>query len=323
MQRVLNAIEQLGYKRDVTAANLARNRSYDFVFLLPAEAGGIFDALRAAIQREIGKQADERANISIIGIRAFDTEHLAQALEGCKGRNLSGVCLVAIEGPRVRAAIQALRADGVKVVTLVTDIQEECRDAYIGLDNHSAGRTAAQVMALAHRAGGTILPIAGSLDTSDHAQRISGFMEVIPDHITVLPVIQTYDRAADVAQAVRDAIASNPNLSGIYSVGAGHSGLFAALGAVKKRRPVVAVHDLLAQVRTALNAGLIDFVIDQQPDRQVSMAVDTMKTLSDGEPLASELGMITPTVHFQGNLPPVATGTVRSGTGTPLNLYSR
>ena len=306
--RVMTAIDQLGYKRDVTAANLARGRSYDFVFLIPSQAGAFFDELRAAVRREANGRINERIVVSLEEVRAFDTDGLADALEACRGRNLAGVCLVAINGPRVHAAVQALRSEGIVVLTLVADTQADSRDAYIGLDNRAAGRTAGRLMALANRGGGTVLPIAGSMDAADHAQRHAGFMDVVQDTVTVLPVIETLDRATDVADAVRETLKTHPNLSGIYSIGAGHNGLLAALGGISGPRPVVVLHDLAAHVRTALTDGLIDAVIDQKPAAQIALALDAMKSLSDGDPLPTGFGTIVPSLYLQDNLPPIHTG---------------
>ena len=309
--RVMTAIDQLGYKRDVTAANLARGRSYDFVFLIPSQAGAFFNELRAAVRREAHVRINDRIAITLEEVRAFDADRLADALEACRDRNLAGVCLVAINSTRVRAAVQALRANGVVVLTLVADTQAGSRDAYIGLDNLAAGRTAGRLMSLANRDGGVVLPIAGSLDAVDHAQRYTGFLEVLPKAVTVLPLIETFDRSEDVAEAVRKTINSHPNLSGIYSIGAGHNGLLAALGGISDtayRRPVVILHDLVDHVRTALNGGLIDAVIDQKPDDQIAMALDAMKSLSDGDPLPPNFGTIVPSLYFQDNLPPVHAG---------------
>jgi LacI family transcriptional regulator len=302
--RVTNAIDQLGYKRDVTAANLARGRSYDFVFLIPSHAGAFFDELRASVEREAQLRAHERITISLEEIRAFDTDHIVQALDACMTREISGVCLVAVNCPRVRIAVQNLRAKGVVVLTLVADIQADSRDAYIGLDNVAAGRTAGRLMALSHRQGGVVLPIAGILNAVDHADRYKGFLDVIPQTVTVLPVVQTFDAPNSVEAAVRSAMTTHPGLSGIYSIGAGHSGLFAALSLFPKIRPTVIIHDLVDHVRTALTVGLIDAVIDQKPDHQVTLALGAMKSLSDGDPLPTGFGTIVPSLYLQDNLPP-------------------
>jgi LacI family transcriptional regulator len=52
---------------------------------------------------------------------------------------------------------------------------------------------------------------------------------------------------------------------------------------------------------------LVDAIIDQKPDHQIAMALDTMKSLSDGDPLPPSFGAIVPALYLQDNLPPVST----------------
>ena len=48
VQRVRQAIEDLGYRRDITAANLSRRRSYRFAAWIPQGDHGFFSAIRRA-----------------------------------------------------------------------------------------------------------------------------------------------------------------------------------------------------------------------------------------------------------------------------------
>ena len=57
-----------------------------------------------------------------------------------------GVATIALDHPRVRAAIDDLAARGVAVVTLVSDVPSSRRLHYVGIDNPAAGRTAATLM---------------------------------------------------------------------------------------------------------------------------------------------------------------------------------
>lgn len=65
---------------------------------------------------------------------------------GRRGRTSDGVLLEAPDDPEVAAAIRRLTARGVPVVTLVTDVRDSGRAAYVGLDNAAAGATAAYLL---------------------------------------------------------------------------------------------------------------------------------------------------------------------------------
>src|SRR4029077_17260784 len=57
-----------------------------------------------------------------------------------------GVILKAPEAPEVNAAVLRLSEAGIPVVTLVSDLPFSKRVAYVGMDNRSAGATAAYLV---------------------------------------------------------------------------------------------------------------------------------------------------------------------------------
>ena len=87
---------------------------------------------------------------------------------------------IALDHPRVRAAIDDLAARDVAVVTLVSDAPSSRRLHYVGIDNPAAGRTAATLMGrfLSGRKG-AVGVIAGSLALRDHAERQFGFHQIL------------------------------------------------------------------------------------------------------------------------------------------------
>ena len=91
-----------------------------------------------------------------------------------------GVATIALDHPRVRAAIDDLAARGVAVVTLVSDAPSSRRLHYVGIDNPAAGRTAATLMGRFLRGRkGAVGVIAGSLALRDHAERQFGFHQIL------------------------------------------------------------------------------------------------------------------------------------------------
>ncbi|XHE56357.1 LacI family DNA-binding transcriptional regulator [Phaeobacter sp. BS34] len=307
--RVRAAIADLGYQRDITAANLSRRRRYRFAVLMPAAQEGFFATLHADLEQEVAARSQARQQITLTQVPPFDAAALTCALEACAAEGYDGVCLVAVQDPSVDAALTRLRAQGVAVVTLVADSAAQARDTYVGIDNRSAGRTADDLMRLAHRGGaaaqGQILPITGSLNARDHADRYAGFCDVVSADLRILPPLETGDDPDILEQALCRALRANPDISGIYNLGAGISGLISALaGTQQDDRPVVISHELCAATRDAVAQGLIDAVIDQKPAQEITAALAALVALSDGQPVDPLAGQITPAVHFKHNMPP-------------------
>src|SRR5256885_10696879 len=67
-------------------------------------------------------------------------------LDAIARRGSRGVILKAPEAPEVNAAVLRLTAAGIPVVTLVSDLPFSKRVAYAGMDNRSAGATAAYLV---------------------------------------------------------------------------------------------------------------------------------------------------------------------------------
>ncbi|NPD14612.1 LacI family DNA-binding transcriptional regulator [Xinfangfangia sp. D13-10-4-6] len=307
-RRVLQAIETLGYERDLHAANLSRGRIYHFRFLLPGGDHSFFRALRQAVEAEASLRRIDRIRFSLTEVPTLDSDALARALEELP-RDCDAVAVVATETPRISAAIAALSAAHIPVVTLVGDAAADIRAAYVGIDNIIAGRTAGRLMRIAHMARpatdpGLILPIIGAMSARDHRDRLMGAKAVLDGSgQQLLEAVVVDDRHDLMRQRVTAALAKTPAISGIYSIGAGNRGLIDILARISGPRPFVIMHDLTPTTRAGLESGLVDAVIDQKPAQEIALAVDVMKALADGRELPDPARDITPTIYVKDNLP--------------------
>ena len=129
--------------------------------------------------------------------------------------------------------IDELMAAGVHVVTLVSDVPSSHRARYVGIDNVAAGRTAGALLGrfIGPRKGKIGL-VAGSLALSDHTDRFIGLSRVIASEFPDLEVLRPLEGRDDDATNQRlteRLLAEEPDLVGIYNIGAGTSGIATAL----------------------------------------------------------------------------------------------
>jgi LacI family transcriptional regulator len=241
-EKVEQAISELGYVRDLAAANLAKGRTYSFCFILPANDNSFMVRLREEVQEAILHSAVERTQIEIIDVSAFDPDALVSAIDEVLVRKPDGVAMVAVDAPDVRVAVDRLKKAGIPVVTLVSDLSASSRDHFSGIDNSAAGRTAANLMGrFLRKVDGRVAILAGSMLVRDHRERLEGFLAVLAEdfpRVAILPVIEAQDDPATVEAMVRETLRRFPDLSGIYSLGAGNRGLIRVLkGLDPARRP--------------------------------------------------------------------------------------
>lgn len=326
VDRVQAAIQSLGYERDLHAANLSRRRMYRFCFVLPKADHSFFHALRDAVDREQVLRKTDRIVISVIEIPALDADALAEVLEG-KKITCDCLAVVAIEAPRVTAAVAALRNRGVAVVTLVSDAAPEARAAYVGIDNVVAGRTAGRLLRIANAARqGAILPVLGSMHARDHRERLEGAVAVLTKELPamrLLPALAVEDKPDLMRARAGSALASNPDIAGIYSIGAGNRGLIDLLQELPTPRPFVVLHELTPISRSGLERGLVDAVIDQKPAQEVARAIDVMKAIADDREWHDPAHDITPTIFLKDNLPVSGTARMEEPNERMAQRYSR
>lgn len=263
-QRVLRAARELGYL-PVEGQIRMPARPARLEFLLPIGTSGFMRELASSLC-EVAAEQPLVASCKVVRLAGIGPDALLPALEDLSlGTN--GVGVVTIDTPKSRHAIRRLCESGVRVVTIASDVLSTPRSAYIGVDNRAAGRTAAQIMALAAagRAGSVALFV-GSRAFHGHQEREWGFQALLgasAPHLEILPAIETGEDSERARAATADLLRQTDDLFGIYCVGAGRTGVVEAVRDHGGRRPFVVLHDLTEQSRGWLVDDLVDVVIDQ------------------------------------------------------------
>ncbi|MGV1789876.1 LacI family DNA-binding transcriptional regulator [Rhizobium sp. A37_96] len=307
-EKVEAAIREIGYIRDVAAANLAKGRVYPLVFIVPTGDNSFMHGLRFEVHQATLRASIERTDIRIVEVPAFDVPALVAALDTLQGQDIAGVALVATDAPEVRAAVDRLVSERIPVVTLVSDLSDSNRHHYAGIDNIAAGRTAARLLGrfLGGREG-EITVLAGSMLVRDHRERLQGFSAVMAAEfpkLRLLPVLEGRDASERTRSLVSKALSENTEIIGIYNLGAGNRGLIAALKAVRPERGLtVVVHELTQHTRAALIDGTIDAVLNQDAGHEVRSAIRIMKATADGQAVIADQERIRLDIFLKDNLP--------------------
>ena len=313
VERVNGAIATLGYVRDVSAANLARQRHYQLALFLPAGDGEFVRALARAIERTAPTARIERTDLDVRFHPPGDPHALVRALDALEPATTDGVAVMAPETPHVRDAITRLKALGIAVVALVSDLPSTGRDRFVGIDNVAAGRTAGALLGrfVGPRDGTRprrVLVLAGSTQARDGVERRLGFDRIMAERfpeLEVLPSLEGHDDPSLIARVVEAALGARPDIAGVYSLGTEHEALLEALvrRGLAGRVPVL-VHELTPHARRALLAGTVDAVITQDPGHVIRSALRVLRANSDGLGLDATQEIIRIEVVLRENLPP-------------------
>lgn len=307
VEHVQAVVERLGYRPDPAAARLARKTRAQLVFVLPSGTNTFVDMLDKQVQAVAAWLAEQRAAAIVQRVDAFSPDALARHLAGLSDR-CDAVVVMGQDHPRVRAAIDDLVAHGVVVITLVSDVPGSRRSRFVGIDNVTAGRTAASL--LGRFVGGRVGSVGivmGSRALRDHAERLFGFEQVMAaeyPRLRLLPAIEGHDLSQRTEPLVAKLLQRVPDVVGLYSIGAGNRGIQAALERSGRAERIVWIcHELTPHARQALLTGVADAVINQDGGHEVRSACRLALAALSGERVLPDQERIRIDIFLRDNLP--------------------
>jgi len=307
IDKVSQAIKELGYVRDTAAANLARQRQYRLVFLLPNTKNEFVAALHAQIAVQQVQLSYERTVIEPLKVPPFDPDAICLKLDELDSNEVDGVAVFGPETPSVCEAVKRARERGIAVIALVSDLPSSERDHFVGIDNIAAGRTAAQLMGRFVGGEGQVLVISGSRLARDHMERRSGFDALAQTEFPELEIATSIEGRDDpvlIKELLPDVFKTNPDIKGIYSSASGDLGLIEYLKeSCLDQKLVVIAHELTPLSRAALKDGTFDVVINQDSGHLVRSAVRLLRATSDASPYSEEEERVHIDIHLKENMP--------------------
>ena len=308
IEKVQAAIDKLGYVRDTAAANLARQKTYSFVFVLPDWKGQFLASLEQGIAETVANARHDRTELRTIRVPNRDHTQLARTLAALDPEETDGLAIMAKETPLVRDAISDLRTRGIPVVSLVSDQPNSDRDHFVGIDNVAAGRTAGTLLGrfIGGRKG-KVLVVITNKQSRDMIERRHGFDQVMSDafpDLEPLPSVEGQEDPAHTEQVTLRALEAHPDAVGVYSVGASVKGIARAIAAAGlPDRPVLVDHELTENSAALLRDGAIDAVITQNTGHLARSALRVLRAKCDNTPVIESQETIRIDIVIRENLP--------------------
>jgi LacI family transcriptional regulator len=192
-------------------------------------------------------------------------QEMAKVLDTIARRGSRGVILKAPEAPEVNAAVLRLAEAGIPVVTLVTDLPFSKRVAYVGMDNRSAGATAAYLInQWLHTEDSRILVALSRTVFRGEEEREIGFRSAIRErwpHRALAEITDSDGLDTSVYRLALGALDRHPDIDAVYSIGGGNRAILDAFDARHRRCRAFIAHDLDADNRELLEAGRLSAVL--------------------------------------------------------------
>lgn len=231
------------------------------------------DAFRAAIEAELPAFAPAMLRARFHLWEAGSTTQMADVLAKIRGSH--GVILKAQDAPEVVEAVDRLVGSGVPVVTYTTDVPSSSRCAYVGIDNHGAGATAAYFVNqwLGERSSGVLITVSRTTFRGE-GEREVGFRSALRGSGREVVEVSGSDGIDQTNERlVLDALGRHPGVEAVYSPGGGNAATVAAFEKLGRVCRVFIAHDLDADNRRLLREGRLSAVLhnDLRADARLAM----------------------------------------------------
>ncbi|WP_321794708.1 LacI family DNA-binding transcriptional regulator [Caballeronia sp. J97] len=244
-----------------------------------------------------------RTHLSEQNEAASSIEHLNRIAK----HGSAGVILKAPDEPAVHEAVQRLAAAKIPTVTFVTDLPTSNRIAFVGLDNRSAGATAAYLVSGWSACATPVLVVLSKPYMLGQKERTSGFRETLASLSPKREVVEFMDTEGrdDAAQVkVAEILKARPELQSVYCPGGQYIGPLTAFERIGRKPVAFVSHELDDYSRQSLRTRRLSAVLhyDLHADlRRACRMLLQAKGILPGTPqtVLSQVQVVTPF-----NIPP-------------------
>jgi LacI family transcriptional regulator len=234
-------------------------------------------AVKAALEQELPSLRPAVVRSRFDFREKGEPGEIVVALDAIARRGSRGVILKAPEAPEVNAAVLRLSEAGIPVVTLVSDLPFSKRVAYVGMDNRSAGATAAYLVNqwLGDSPGSPGSPGSPARDSRilvalsrsvfrGEEEREIGFRSAIRErwpHRRLTEITDSDGLDTSVYELVLGVLDQHADIEAVYSIGGGNRAILGAFDARQRPCRAFIAHDLDRDNRDLLQAGRLSAVL--------------------------------------------------------------
>ena len=284
--RVNQAIEKIGFTRNLAAASLARGKNFRFLFLLPRRGDLFLQELIAQIYEANSAFAAEMIRVEVVPISDDDPYKIAQLLAAYEPDMVDGIAIMAAETPQTRDAKARLIERGIEAVSFISGPGTSDNVHFVGIDNRAAGATAGRLMGRFSSARtGKILVIAETMLARDSLERRLGFDAVINTdypRLIVLPSLETYGDSDRAARIIGASFANHPDIVGVYVPSSeSRLPLTHLANQMITQKQVIVAHERTTYNEDGLRSDQIDALITQDTGHLVRSAIRILRAKCD------------------------------------------
>jgi ribose transport system substrate-binding protein len=268
------------------------DKVYDFAIVPKSLNNPYFDLARDGCMAEAKKLGDVKCTYT--GPVTQDAAAEVQTVEDLITRRVDGIAISVADEGSIQRVIARARQAGIPVITFDADAPNSQRQAYVGTDNYTLGKTLGEQLIKAHPTPGSYAIISGGPAAQNLAQRVDGAREVLKaagwTEVGGSPTFCNDDSALGMQQ-LNDLATGNPNLAAVVMVGGwplftenAYSSFYKAhKAAIDSGKLTIVSADTLPAELSELSKGEVAALVGQQPYAMGAKAMEILQALSQGK----------------------------------------
>jgi ABC-type sugar transport system substrate-binding protein len=220
------------------------------------------------------------------------------AIENYVQQKVDAIIILAIDVNGVKPALQTAKDAGVPVIAVDAVIPDGPQDVQIGVDNKGAGAEIGKYFVdyvNKNMGGKAEVGIVGALNSAIQNLRLDGFTGALTGSagIQVVATVDGRNIQDNALTAAENLITGNPTMNAVYATG--EPALIGAISAVTSQNAMDKVKvfgwDLTAQAIQAIDEGWLVAVVQQDPETEGKVAVESAVKLIAKQPVEKQINV--------------------------------
>ncbi len=240
-------------------------RRFKFVVITHATAVPFFVPVRKGAE-DAGRLLG--ADVTYTGPAGFDIQRQVEFMKSAIAQKVDGIACTLPDPTAFNDVVQEAMSKGIPVIAINADAPDSGRLAYIGQGNYEAGRSMGNEIVKLLPGGGDVILGIHTAGAENLEARIKGVKDVLDARGRFrYRVVATGTDLVKAESLLGSALQANPNVKGMFGV-EDVTGI--AIGHIIERQRLKGKvsgggFDLVADILNAIEAGYMQFTIDQQP----------------------------------------------------------
>lgn len=268
-QKILEIARGLDYRPNIIGKTLASKERVKLGIVLTPAYNPFIGEMLKGIEAARQEYAIYNIDISVQMLSTLEPAEQISILNTLRDNGVRGIAVFPIDSGQVRRLVNSFGDDGIAIVTVNSKIDGINNMCFVGQDHKKGGRAAAGLLDKILPLGGDVGVIISSYHLMCHKDRLNGFRGRLPDKLSIAEVQENQDLVEKAFDITLDYCNRYTNLAGIYITSGGVSGCARALRLAGKESSIKLIcHDVTPEARDLLADGVLDFAIDQSPQKQ-------------------------------------------------------